>query len=45
MTEKMQWTQPEVKVLGDVESLTLADKVKNFGGNDGYIFENQTISG
>jgi len=46
MTEpkaKKQWTQPTLTVLGDVESLTL--KNKNFGGNDGYTFENQSISG
>ena len=47
MTEqtKMQWTQPQLKVLGDVETLTLAPKVKNFGGNDGFILQNQSISG
>jgi hypothetical protein len=46
MTEqKKQWAQPELKVLGDVETLTLAPKVKTFGGNDGFILENQGISG
>ena len=45
MTEsKKPWAQPSVTVLGDVEALTL-DKVKNFGGNDGFVLENQTISG
>jgi hypothetical protein len=42
---RKQWTQPQLKVLGDVESLTLQGKVKNFGGNDGFIFSNQSISG
>ena len=41
---KKQWTQPSLTVLGDVEALTL-EKVKNFGGNDGFVLENQTISG
>jgi hypothetical protein len=47
MTEqtKKQWTAPELKVLGDVETLTLQAKVKNFGGADGFIFANQSISG
>ncbi len=47
MTEqtKKQWSQPQLKVLGDVETLTLDPKVKNFGGNDGFILENQSISG
>jgi hypothetical protein len=48
MTEqnKKQWTQPQLKVLGDVETLTLqAAKVKNFGGADGFILQNQSISG
>jgi hypothetical protein len=47
MTEqtKKQWTQPELKDLGDIETLTLQPKVKNFGGNDGFILENQGISG
>lgn len=46
MTErpKKQWNQPQLKVLGDVETLTLA-KVKSFGGSDGFIFSNQSISG
>jgi len=41
---KKQWTQPSLTILGDVEALTL-EKVKNFGGNDGFVLENQTISG
>jgi hypothetical protein len=46
MTEqnKKQWNQPQLKVLGDVESLTLA-KVKNFGASDGFVFNNTPISG
>jgi hypothetical protein len=47
MTEqtRKEWNQPQLKVLGDVETLTLAPKVKNFGGNDGFILQNQGISG
>jgi hypothetical protein len=41
---KKEWTQPQLTVLGNVETLTL-QKVKNFGGNDGFILQNQTISG
>jgi hypothetical protein len=46
MTEptKKEWSQPQLSVLGDVESLTL-QKIKNFGGNDGFTLENATISG
>jgi hypothetical protein len=42
---KKEWAQPQLKVLGDVESLTLQPKVKNFGGADGFILQNQSISG
>jgi hypothetical protein len=48
MTEqtRKQWIQPQLQVLGDVETLTLVTgKVKNFGGADGYILENVSISG
>ncbi len=47
MTEqtKKQWTRPELKVLGDVETLTLTPKTKNYGTSDGFIFNNQGISG
>jgi hypothetical protein len=42
---KKQWTAPELTVLGDVETLTL-QKVKSFGGNDGFVLQNgQGISG
>lgn len=46
MTEpqKKEWNQPQLTVLGDVETLTLA-KNKQFGGADGFLFENQSISG
>jgi hypothetical protein len=45
-TQKKDWNRPTLAVLGDVESLTQASpKVKNFGGNDGFILENQGISG
>jgi len=46
MTEniKMEWAQPKLTVLGDVESLT-QQKTKHFGGNDGFIVQNQAISG
>jgi hypothetical protein len=43
-TNKKEWTQPRLTVLGDVETLTLA-KDKHFGGADGFLFENQSISG
>lgn len=43
-TNKKEWSQPQLSVLGNVESLTL-QKIKNFGGNDGFTLENQTISG
>jgi hypothetical protein len=41
---KKEWNQPQLTVLGNVETLTL-QKTKNFGGNDGFILQNQTISG
>jgi hypothetical protein len=41
---KKEWSQPQLTVLGDVESLTL-QKIKSFGGNDGFTLENATISG
>jgi hypothetical protein len=46
MTEptKKQWSQPQLRVLGDVESLTLV-KNKNFGPTDGFMFVNAPISG
>jgi len=47
MTEsmnKMEWDQPRLTVLGDVETLTLG-KNKTMGGADGFLFENQSISG
>jgi hypothetical protein len=44
-TQKKEWSQPQLTVLGNVETLTLAPKVKNFGGADGFILENQSISG
>jgi len=44
-TNKKQWSRPQLTVLGDVETMTLQPKVKNFGGNDGFILENQGISG
>jgi hypothetical protein len=43
-SNKKEWNQPKLTALGDVESLTL-QKIKNFGGNDGFTLENQTISG
>lgn len=43
-TNKKEWNQPQLSVLGDVESLTL-QKIKNFGGNDGFTLENANISG
>ena len=47
MTEQTrnEWTQPQLRVLGDIEDLTLAGKEKSFGGHDGFLFENQSISG
>ena len=41
---KKEWSQPQLTVLGDVESLTL-QKIKSVGGNDGFTLENATISG
>jgi hypothetical protein len=40
---KKQWNQPQLTVLGNVETLTL--KVKNFGTSDGFTFAGQGISG
>jgi hypothetical protein len=42
---KKEWTQPQLTVLGDVETLTLATKNKSFGVSDGFLFNNQPISG
>lgn len=46
-TKSKEWKQPELTVLGDVETLTL--KTKAFGTSDGYIFISgqglQNISG
>ena len=44
-TAKKDWLQPQVTVLGDVETLTLQPKNKTLGGNDGFLFQNQAISG
>ena len=47
MTEpikKLEWSQPQLTVLGDIETLTLA-KNKNYGVSDGFLFNNQPISG
>jgi hypothetical protein len=41
---KKQWAQPQITVLGNVESLTLL-KSKQFGATDGFTFEGSTISG
>jgi len=41
---KKEWNQPQLTVLGDVETLTLA-KNKRMGGADGFLFENNSISG
>jgi hypothetical protein len=41
---KSEWVQPKLTLLGDVESLT-QQKTKHFGGNDGFIVQNQGISG
>ncbi len=41
---KKQWNQPQLRVLGNVESLTLI-KSKNFGSSDGFMFNNTPISG
>jgi hypothetical protein len=42
--EKKEWKQPELTVLGNVETLTLA-KSKQFGTSDGFVFNNTGISG
>jgi hypothetical protein len=41
---KKEWNQPQLTILGDVETLTLA-KSKTMGGADGFLFENNSISG
>lgn len=41
---KKEWKQPELTVLGNVETLTLS-KNKSFGTSDGYLFNNTPISG
>lgn len=43
ISEKV-WKQPELTVLGDVETLTLV-KSKNFGTSDGFVFNGVPISG
>jgi len=43
-TNKKEWTQPRLVVLGDVRDLTLA-KTKHFGVSDGFIMNNTPISG
>ena len=42
--QKKEWKQPELTVLGNVETLTLA-KTKSFGTSDGFIFNGIAISG
>jgi hypothetical protein len=41
---KKQWNQPQLTVLGDVESLTLL-KTKVIGSSDGFVFNGVPISG
>jgi hypothetical protein len=41
---KKEWTPPQLLVLGDVKTLTLA-KNKHFGVSDGFVFNNTPISG
>jgi hypothetical protein len=41
---KKEWTQPELTVLGNVETLTLV-KSKQFGTSDGFVFNGVPISG
>jgi len=45
MTDKKQWTQPQLTVLGDVETLTLQMKDKKYGTSDGFTFLSNPISG
>ncbi len=45
MTDKKQWSQPQLTVLGDVETLTLTLKDKKFGSSDGFTFQSNPISG
>lgn len=45
MTDKKQWTKPQLTVLGDVETLTLTLKDKKFGATDGFTFQSNPISG
>jgi len=39
-TKKENWTPPELRVFGDVETLTLANN-KSFGTGDAFTFQNQ----
>jgi hypothetical protein len=41
--QKREWTQPELTVLGNVETLTLKNKV--LGTTDGFVFNGVPISG
>jgi hypothetical protein len=41
--QKKEWAQPELTLLGNVETLTL--KVKQFGTSDGFTFQGTGISG
>ncbi len=41
---KKQWAEPQLTVLGNVESLTLV-KAKQFGTSDGFTFQGSGISG
>jgi hypothetical protein len=41
--KKKQWAQPQLTVLGNVESLTL--KNKQYGTSDGFLFQGNAISG
>ena len=45
MNDKKQWTQPQLTVLGDVETLTLQLKDKKFGATDGFSFQGNPVSG
>jgi hypothetical protein len=42
--QKKEWTQPELTVLGNVETLTLV-KNKVLGTSDGFVFNGVPISG
>jgi hypothetical protein len=42
--QKKVWIQPELTVLGNVETLTLV-KNKQFGTSDGFVFNGVPISG